>query len=121
MVTHTICKPHGHRAGQQVQSIFMNEFLRMLDIDQLALGSIHLLLLPQPIRNRYDNRVFNLSKCVANVYLINEMSYCTSICVPAHIYIFVSLYKQADVSAKWMKQHNKSNYSINATRYVGRN
>lgn len=50
MVTHTICKPHGHRAGQQVQSIFMNEFLRMLDIDQLALGSIHLLLLPQPIR-----------------------------------------------------------------------
>lgn len=25
--------------------------------------------------------VFNLSKCVANVYLINEMNYCTSICV----------------------------------------
>lgn len=34
--------------------------------------------------------VFNLSKCVANVYLINEMNYCTT-----DIQMSVSLYKQA--------------------------
>jgi len=141
-VTHTLRKTHGHQAGQQVQSIFMNEsktrhwsVALVVFIEFIVFVVIAATVTPCRAEGAKGGGAgaFNLSKCIANVYLINEMNYCTSIClcVCIPLLFFLYLYKQADTSTEWMKQQQKPGpntiittidmTSINAAQYVGRN